>query len=257
MTDPYATLGVKRDASADDIKKAYRKLAHQHHPDKKGGNEARFKEINEAYQVLSDPDKKARYDRYGDTGGQQGFGGFGGFGGAGYQDVRFDFGGMGGGFESIFDLFTDGYGQNRSRPEKGEDIELQIALNRADLGKKKIYEFEAFAACTACDATGARNAKLMTCSECKGQGRVRQAVRTPLGVFAQVTACPRCSGNGRVAEHTCDECRGAGRIKQRRSLELHVPERIFDRHLVVFPAVGNAGLGGVPAGDLLITLRMK
>lgn len=254
MADPYTILGVQRTASAEDIKKAYRKLAHQHHPDKKGGNEARFKEINEAYQILSDPDKKARYDRFGEAGQQAGFGG-GGF--PGFQDVQFDFGGAGGGFENIFDMFTGGFGTQRGKPDKGEDIQLHIIVDRKDLGKRKVYEFEAFVPCTVCDATGALEGKLKTCDECKGQGRVRQAVRTPLGTFAQVTVCPRCAGAGRIPEHLCDTCRGSGRMKSKRTLELHIPSRMGDRYLIAFPAEGNAGLEGVPAGDLLVTLRVK
>ena len=258
MTDPYSTLGVKRDASADDIKKAYRKLAHQHHPDKKGGNEAKFKEINEAYQILSDPEKKERFDRFGDTGSQSG--GFGGNpfgGGAQYRDFNFDFGGQGGGFESIFDMFTGGFGAQRERVQKGEDLHLSISVAPKDLGHRKVYEFEAFTACGDCSGTGAKGGVLVTCTECKGQGRVRQAVRTPLGTFAQVVACPRCGGDGRMAEHTCDTCRGSGRLKKKRTLEVHVPAHIDDRYLVVFPQEGNAGLEGVPPGDLLVTLRMK
>jgi molecular chaperone DnaJ len=138
-SDPYTTLGVSRTASQDEIKKAYRKLAHQYHPDKKGGNEARFKEVNEAYQTLSNTKKRSQYDQFGHVGGQGGFGG--GFEGAqGYQD--FDFGG---GFGSIFDMFTGGLGSTaRSRPQKGEDLHLQVQISSKDLGKKKVYEFEAF-----------------------------------------------------------------------------------------------------------------
>ena len=155
--DPYETLGVKRDASADEIKKAYRKLAHQHHPDKKGGDEARFKKINEAYQTLSDPDKKARYDRFGSAGAPGGFGGAP-FGGGQYQDFSFDFG-SGGGFENIFDMFSGGFTGQRTRPEKGEDLQLNVSVTRSDLGKRKVYEYEAFIACMECDATGAAGGK--------------------------------------------------------------------------------------------------
>lgn len=250
--DPYTILGVSRNASPDEIKKAYRKLAHQHHPDKKGGNEAKFKEINEAYQTLGDPEKKARFDQFGHT--NPG----GGFGGGQYQDFNFDFGGMGGGFESIFDMFGGGMGAtSRRRAEKGEDLHLQVQVSKADLGKRKVYEFEAFDACADCKATGAENGKLVECSACQGQGRVRQAVRTPLGTFAQVIMCPTCGGDGTVAVKKCHVCNGAGRIKAKRKLELHIPSSIADRYLVAFPTEGNAGLEGTPPGDLLITIRMK
>jgi molecular chaperone DnaJ len=256
-SDPYTTLGVSRNASADEIKKAYRKLAHQYHPDKKGGNEAKFKEINEAYQILSDPDKKSRYDQFGHAGTS------GGFGGGQYQDFSgFDFGGMGGGFENIFDMFGGrggpfDFAQGRQKPERGEDLHLQVSVSKSDLGKRKVYEFEAFDACDECDGTGAEDGKLTPCSTCQGQGRVRQAVRTPFGTFAQVVACSACGGDGRIAAKKCAACRGAGRSKVKRKLELHIPASIPDRYLVAFPQEGNAGLEGTPSGDLLVTIRIK
>ncbi len=256
MSDPYTTLGVSKNASADEIKKAYRKLAHQHHPDKKGGNEAKFKEINEAYQILSDSEKKERYDRFGHTDASGGFGGGqygqpgGGFGG-------FDFGG--GGFENIFDMFSGGFGaaQGRQKPEKGEDLHLNIHVSNKDLGEHKVYEFEAFAACDACSSTGAKNGELVECKTCKGQGRMRQAVRTPFGTFAQVGICADCGGDGRMPKHVCPGCRGTGRLKSKQKLELHIPDKITDKYLVIFPQEGNAGLEGTPPGDLLVTIRTK
>lgn len=255
-TDPYATLGVSRDANADEIKKAYRKLAHQYHPDKKGGNEAKFKEVNEAYQILGDSGKKAQYDRFGHASSQ---GGFGGAGGGQYQDFGFDFGGGGGsaGFEHIFDMFSGGFGGGaRQKLEKGEDLQLTVQVASKDLGKKKVYEFEAFIACEECDGTGALDGKLKVCVDCKGQGRVQQAVRTPLGTFAQVVLCRTCGGDGEIAEHSCRTCSGAGRVKSKRTLEVHIPASIQDRYLIVFPQQGNAGAQGTPPGDLMITLRV-
>jgi len=252
MTDHYTTLGIKPGASADDIKKAYRKLAHQHHPDKKGGNEARFKEVNEAYQILSDPEKKERFDRYGNAGTQAG-----GFGGGGFQDAHFDFGGMGGGFENIFDMFSGAGGVRSGKAEKGEDLHLNISVPPSDFGKNKIYEFEAFKSCIECEGSGAKNSKFKTCTECNGQGRVQRAVRTPFGTFAQVVGCATCKGEGRIAEHVCTNCGGAGRLKGKRTLEIHIPKNITDRYLIAFPQEGNAGLEGVPAGDLLVTIRRK
>ncbi len=251
MNDPYTTLGVKRDASADEIKKAYRTLAHKHHPDKKGGNEARFKEVNEAYQVLSDSEKKSRYDRYGDAGAQAG-----GFGGGGYQDVHFDFGGQGGGFENIFDMFSGGFAGTSQKQQKGEDLNLSISVTKKDLGQRKVYEYESFSVCDDCKATGARDGKLKTCDNCKGQGRVRQAVRTPLGTFAQVVPCPQCEGDGQVAEHVCDTCAGQGRVKSKRTLALHIPSVAPD-YMIIFPGQGNAGPQGTPSGDLLVTVRTR
>ncbi len=254
MTDPYTTLGVSKDASAEEIKKAYRKLAHQHHPDKKGGDEAKFKEINEAYQILSDPDKKARYDRFGDTGA----GGMGGnpFGG---QYQNFDFSQFGG-FGDIFDLFgRGGFGQGeRRRPAKGEDIHLEATVTKKDLGSRKVYEFEAFAACKACEASGvAAGSRMVACTKCGGSGQVRQTMRTPFGTFAQVGVCPDCEGEGNVPEKLCTTCGGTGRTKSRKTIEIHLTKSLEDRYLVVFPQEGNAGPNGVPAGDLLLTLKVR
>ena len=249
--DFYTTLGVGRTASPDDIKKAYRKLAHQHHPDKKGGDEAKFKEVNEAYQVLSDPQKRARYDQFGHAGSQGGHGA-----GPGFQDFNFDFG-NGGGFESIFDMFGGMGGGVRQRPEKGEDLHLRVSVDKKDLGKRKVYEFEAFDTCKPCESTGAEHAKLQECSACRGQGRVRQAVRTPLGTFAQIGLCSACGGDGKIAVKKCPTCHGTGRIKTKRTLELHVPRALADRYLVAFPQEGNAGPHGAPPGDLLVTLNLK
>lgn len=249
--DPYTTLGVSKTASQDEIKKAYHKLAHKHHPDKKGGNEARFKEINEAYQILGDSEKKARYDQYGHAGTQNGFGGAQ----SGYQDFNFDFG-RGGGFENIFDMFTGaGFGSASRKPEKGEDLHLNIQVGQKDFGKQKVYEFESFVRCDDCSGTGAKDGTMKLCNDCKGQGRVQQSVRTPLGTFAQVVVCPACAGAGEVAQQQCAHCHGTGRNKEKRKLELHIPAEIADRYLVVFPQQGNAGPQGSPPGDLMIVLQ--
>jgi len=246
--DPYHVLGVSRNASADDIKKAYRKLAHQYHPDKKGGNEAKFKEVNEAYQILGDPEKRQRYDTYGRADAPQGFGE------GGFRDFNFD----GGGFDSIFDMFSGFGGAGvRTRPEKGEDLHLRVNVDRKDMGKQKVYEFDAFDPCKECDSTGAKHGKLSECSACKGQGRVRHAVRTPFGTFAQVGVCSACGGDGRVAVSKCPICHGAGRIKRKRALELHIPRSLPDRYLVTFPQEGNAGPQGAPPGDLLVTIFLR
>jgi molecular chaperone DnaJ len=255
--DPYQVLGVSKSASAEEIKKAYRKLAHQHHPDKKHGNEAKFKEINEAYQILGDAEKKARYDQFGHAGAQGGFGG--GQGGGQYQDMNFDFGGMGGGFESIFDMFSGaGMSGSQRRADKGEDLYLEISVSSKDLGKRKVYEFESFVACADCKGEGIEpGSKRITCTDCKGQGRVRQAVRTPFGTFAQVGVCPKCQGEGSVPENIYKHCSGTGRRKGKRTIEIHIPETLEGEYPIAFPAQGNAGPEGVRSGDLLITLKVK
>jgi molecular chaperone DnaJ len=153
-------------------------------------------------------------------------------------------------------MFTGGgFGGARQRPEKGEDIHLSIQVASKDAGKQKVYEFEAFTACSPCKGTGAEDGKLKICETCKGQGRVQQAVRTPMGTFAQVVACRACGGDGEMPLRVCSECSGAGRRKGKRKLELHIPKEITDRYLVVFPQQGNAGAQGTPPGDLMITIR--
>jgi len=248
--DPYDILGVSRTASAADIKKAYRTLAHQYHPDKKGGDEARFKEVNEAYQTLSNAKKKESYDRFGHAGAQ---GGFGAAGGQYSQDFGdFDMG-------NIFDMFGGfGGGARQARPEKGEDLHLAVQLTKKDLGKRKVYEFDAFQACDDCTASGvAKGSKRETCSQCQGQGRVRQAVRTPLGTFAQVVACDQCQGEGSVIKDRCRTCGGTGRTKARRTIEVHVPKDLPGQYLIAYPKQGNAGPQGTSPGDLTVTLQMK
>ena len=253
--DPYTTLGVSKNASQDDIKKAYRKLAHLHHPDKKGGNEAKFKEINEAYQILSDSEKRSRYDQFGHAGMNGGFGSGQGFSG-------FDFSGQGfSGFEDIFDMFGGTFGgttSRASRPSKGEDLYLEIAVSKKDLGQKKVYEFEAFDTCNTCKGSGAAKGHgKAICGQCGGQGHVRQSIRTPFGMFSQMAVCPQCQGKGEVIAKPCETCNGSGRNRTTRTLELHIPEKMDDQYLVVFPRKGNAGQDGTTAGDLMITLRAK
>jgi molecular chaperone DnaJ len=251
-TDPYNVLGVDRGASQEDIKKAYRKKAHQYHPDKKGGDEARFKEVNEAYQVLGNKERRAQYDQFGHAGASGGFGG--GFNGTQYQDFGQDFGG----FESIFDMFSGFGGRATTRPQQGEDLHLNVRVTKKDMGKKKVYEYEAFDPCTTCSASGvAPGSKKVTCGQCKGQGRVRQAVRTPFGTFAQVMPCTACDAEGSVAEKKCVTCGGTGRVKTKRKLEVHLPKTMPNRYQMGFPQGGNAGPQGAPEGDLSVTFSVE
>lgn len=258
--NPYDVLGVSKGASDDEIKKAYRKLAHQHHPDKKSGNAEKFKEINEAYQTLSDPDKRARFDTYGHTG-DQGAGG-GGFGG-------FDFGGGGfsggfGGFEDIFNMFSGGFsggdmfGNQTQERSKGEDIYLEIALNKKDLGSERVVEFEAYQTCEICAASGVEpGSKLVSCKTCDGHGRIQRNVRTPFGTFAQVGVCAACRGRGQVPDKKCSTCDGTGRYRAKQRLEIRVPSKLDSGYTIVVPQGGNAGAEGRPAGDLVAVLKLK
>lgn len=247
--DPYTILGVSKSATADEIKRAYRKQAHKYHPDKKGGDEAKFKEANEAYQTLSDPQKKAGFDQFGHAGAQGGFGG----GGNGAQGFNFDMG-------DIFNMFSGGGGEapGPARHERGEDLHLRVAVSKKDVGKRKIYEFDAFDACDTCSTSGvAPGSKMNTCSTCKGQGRVRQAVRTPFGTFANVVLCRQCEGQGSVPEKKCTTCGGTGREKTKRKVEVHIPKDLPNRYHMAFPQGGNAGQQGTPPGDLTIELERK
>ncbi len=253
--DPYTTLGVQRNASADEIKKAYRKLAHQHHPDKSGGDEAKFKEVNEAYQILSDPKKRADFDRFGSAYQE------GGFRGGPFGDAQggFDFGGFrGGGFEDIFNMFS-GFGErSHEEPAKGEDMHLQVRISKKDFGTVRRFEFEAYNACDVCGASGvAPGSKMQTCATCHGAGQVRHQMRTPFGTFATAGVCRTCKGAGEMPEKECKTCRGAGRVAGKRALEVHVPSRIENGYTIIVPQGGNAGLHGRPPGDLVMELRVS
>jgi molecular chaperone DnaJ len=268
MSDPYTTLGVSRHASQDDIKKAYRKLAHQHHPDKTGGNDAKFKEINEAYQILSDQTKRQQYDQFGHVGGNGGFGngaGSDGFDFSGFSQGGFDFGQGGGGFEDIFDIFSGAFGGARSgfrshqqAPQKGADLHLEVRISKKDAGTTKQFEFEAYNLCDECKGTGvAPGSKMKDCGECRGAGQVRQSVRTPFGTFSTARVCGTCKGKGNVPEKTCSTCHSHGRIKTKRHMEVRIPSNLENGYVVIAPKQGNAGPEGAPAGDLVLTFRVK
>ena len=256
MSDPYTILGVSKNASQDEVKKAYRKLAHQHHPDKKGGDEKKFKEINEAYQILSDPEKKSRYDSFGYAQDGQ----FGHGGGNGQDFGGFDFGGgFSGGFEDIFNMFSGGFGGGtRREPTKGEDLHMEIHLSKKDLGQTRHLEFDVQNPCQECSGNGvAKGYSLKTCGTCKGAGQVQQNVRTMFGTFSTASICRECRGKGKIPEKLCSECKGHGRVKGKRSMEIHVPEKIEDNYSIIVPKGGNAGPEGKPAGDLVIQLRVR
>jgi len=258
--DYYHILGISKGASEADIKKAFRELAHKHHPDKEGGDEAKFKEINEAYQVLSNPQKKAQYDQYGQTfdqGGGPG-GGFGGFGGFQNGGANFDMG-------DISEMFGDmfGFGGQRGggrRQARGGDIEVnaQIGFSEAAFGAEKTFELYKPVACAACSGTGIPpGAKMHACKACEGKGRVRQIQRTMLGSFETVATCGECRGAGNVPESRCKECSGEGVKREKKSVTVRVPAGIDEGETIRAQGEGEAGVRGTPPGDLYIHIRVK
>ena len=265
--DYYNTLGIPRTASQDDIKKAYRKLAQEFHPDKKTGDEAKFKEVNEAYQVLSDPQKRSNYDNFGFAYNDGGFGGNAGQQG-GYnfsqEDIWNMFGGGGrrGNAEDIFDMFSEMFGGFRQpqheRDHKGEDLFVEVTVSKKDLGTTRLLEYEIQGTCHECNGNGvAKGYKIVTCKTCKGAGQVRQSARSGFGIFSQISVCPTCGGRGQMPEKECPVCRGSGREKTKRKLEIHIPSDLPNSYNVIVPQGGNAGKGGQPPGDLVINIKVK
>ena len=251
--DYYEVLGIGKSATPDEIKKAYRKLAKESHPDLHPNDKAaeeRFKEINEANEVLSDPEKRARYDQFGMDGPQMGGGGFGGFG--------FDPGQMGG-FESIFDqLFGGGMGGARSRnaPQRGNDLRfgLRISFEEAATGVKKSFEFNRNENCDVCHGSGAKpGTQPVTCQTCNGSGQVRSSG----GFMVTVRPCHTCGGTGKVVKEPCTGCSGSGLKKHRRTANVNVPAGIDNGQVIVLNGQGEPGRNGGPNGDLQIVITVS
>ncbi|QQS15846.1 MAG: molecular chaperone DnaJ [Candidatus Moraniibacteriota bacterium] len=262
--DYYQTLGVARGASADEIKKAYRKLAHAHHPDKKGGDEAKFKEINEAYQVLSNKEKRAQYDQFGETfsqggGGGAGFGGFDfGRGFEGFSNGNFHFEG---GFEDIFsDIFGGGRSRGSRSRRRGSDIQVDVEISFEEMaaGVRKTLSLRREVACSLCSGTGGkRGSKEQNCPTCHGAGQVRRTVRSILGTFQQAEVCGDCGGRGKVYAEKCLECRGSGRVKKTDEIPLDIPAGIEDGQMLSLSGEGEAGEAGSQPGDLLVSVHVR
>ena len=271
MADYYDLLGVSRDASDEEIKKAYRKLALKYHPDRNDGSkesEERFKEITEAYEVLRDSEKRAAYDRYGEAG--VGRGGRGGFsGGFDFTDAleifMRDFGGGGfGGFEEVFGR-GGGRGRGRGRrrgggPEKGERIRVRLPLTLQEVaeGVTKTIRLAVLDPCPACDGTGAEGgAEPERCPACDGSGEERQVQRSVFGQFVSVRPCRRCGGSGDVISEECSRCNGGGRIREERDLEVEVPAGVTSENFITLRGRGNAGARGGPRGDVVVLLEVE
>lgn len=259
--DYYEVLGVKKGASEDELKKAYRKLAKENHPDLHPGDkecEARFKEINEAYEVLSDPDKRAKYDQFGHAAfdpsqgfGGGGFGGFEGFGGFG--DIFSDI--FGGGFG-----FGGGGGRNPKAPRKGDNLRatVNIKFEEAAFGVKKDVFVSKIEQCPDCKGTGcAEGTTAEVCPDCKGTGTVMSTKRTPFGMVQSSEQCPKCKGRGKIIHSPCKTCRGIGSVRRQHKVSVSIPAGIDDGQTISLKGQGNAGLNGGPAGDLLITVLVQ
>ncbi|AAK79254.1 molecular chaperone DnaJ [Clostridium acetobutylicum] len=256
--DYYEVLGLEKGASDDEIKKAFRKLAIKYHPDKNRGNkeaEEKFKEINEAYQVLSDPDKKANYDRFGtaDFNGGGGFGDFsGGFG---------DFGDLGDIFNSFFGGGFSG-GSSRARkdaPQRGNDMEYSISLTfeEAVFGVEKSINITRSENCETCGGTGAKKGTSpKTCDKCGGTGTIRVQRNTPLGSFVTQSSCDKCGGRGTIISDPCHECHGAGHVRKKRKISVKIPAGVDTGNVIPLRGQGEHGKNGGPAGDLYISIKV-
>ncbi|HVW23117.1 MAG TPA: molecular chaperone DnaJ [Candidatus Saccharimonadales bacterium] len=257
--DYYEVLGVSKDASADEIKKAFRKAAIEHHPDR-GGDETKFKEINEAYEVLKDPAKKQRYDQFGHAGvGGNGGNPFAGFGGAGGQNINFDFGDLGLG--DIFSSFFGGGapGGGRPRQARGRDVEtgIEISFEQAVFGTEVDLHLNLDDTCEHCKGTTVEPGhELKACDQCGGSGQVVTATRTIFGNIQQAMVCPKCQGSGKVPEKVCSVCHGKGTQAKRQTVQLKVPAGIDDGAVIRLREHGEAVANG-PKGDLYVNVRVK
>ncbi|MDO4544748.1 MAG: molecular chaperone DnaJ [Bacillota bacterium] len=261
--DYYEVLGLKKGASDDEIKKAFRKMAMKYHPDKNPGDKAaeeKFKEVNEAYAVLSDPDKKEKYDRFGHAGvdpnagfGGGGAGGFGGFGG--FEDIFDMFGGAFGGF--------GGGGGSRGRrngPRKGSDLQKAITIDfkEAAFGTKKQIRINKYVKCKTCGGSGAApGTSKKKCPNCGGTGEVRTSQRTPLGTFQSVSPCPDCNGTGEINETPCKDCGGTGKVRDNVTISVNIPAGVDNDSVIPIRGQGEPGINGGPDGDLYIVINVK
>lgn len=263
--DYYDVLGVDKNASQDEIKKAFRKKARQYHPDVNRDNpkeaEEKFKEANEAYEVLSDETKRAQYDQYGHDaftqGGGAGAGGFGGFGGQGGFG---GFGGQAGGFGDIFDMFFGGGGQQNNGPQKGDDLrhDVEISFEDAAFGRKMTIEVQRHEECTHCHGTGGEpGSKVETCPRCHGSGQETVVQNTPFGQMRSARTCSVCHGSGKKIEKTCRVCHGSGENVARRKIEIKIPAGVDSGSRLRVANEGEPGIKGGPKGDLYVYIYVK
>lgn len=260
--DYYDILGVSKGASDDEIKKAYRKLAHKYHPDKSGGDAEKFKEINAAYQVLSDKSKRQQYDQFGSNFDQRGGGGqgFGGFDFSGFQQ---GFGGQGFDFgEGFEDIFSDIFGGSRGRSaqKSGRDIQVDTEISFEEMvsGVGRDFSLLRFVVCDVCHGNGGEpGAKEETCPTCHGNGQVRQSSRSIFGSFTQVVTCPTCKGSGKTVSQKCHKCSGDGRVREKQTVHVDIPAGISDGQTISAQGQGEAGERGARSGDLYINVHVR
>jgi len=263
--DYYETLGVNKGASKNEIKKAFYKLAQKYHPDKKNGDEAKFKQVNEAYQVLSNDSKRSKYDQFG-SGYEnmgQGYGenteqgGFRGFDFSGFQNdnTEFDFGNL----NDIFsDFFTGGMGRNRTQTRRGRDIstEIQISFSDAVFGVNRKILITKISNCVTCDGSGAKSGtKMEICKYCNGQGKIHEAKRTILGTISSTKICEECLGSGEVPKEKCETCKGKGVLRREKEISINIPAGIRDGEMIRMTGGGEAITKGT-SGDLYIKINV-
>lgn len=260
--NPYDVLGVSKDASQAEIKKAYRKLSKKYHPDINDSPDAeqKFKEVSDAYEILGDEQKRQQYDQFGSTGGP---GGFGGSGAGGYQQYS-------GGFEDIFDTFFGGgggfggFGQQARRdpnaPRQGDDLQytMDLSFEEAIFGKEETVSYKREQDCHYCEGSGAKpGTSPKTCTQCGGRGVVNQTQNTPLGRMTTQTTCPTCHGTGQIIEHKCEHCHGEGRETTDHKVKVKVPAGVEEGQSIRLSGQGNEGKNHGPAGDLYVVFRVK
>ncbi len=274
--DYYKILGIDKTASQEEVKKSFRKKAHQHHPDKSGGDEIKFKEINEAYQTLGNKEKRAQYDQFGSAFSSAGTGsGQGGFGQANWQDFARQYGAQqGGGFRTninfddfdLGDIVGDIFGfggsrsRSRSRTQVGEDIQIQMTIDfrEAVFGAEKIIILDKQEICDKCEGKGFENkTKIITCPQCNGSGQIQQTQRTIFGAFSTATICPTCKGEGKKPENYCSKCHGSGRIKIKKEIKITIPAGININETIKISGQGSAGSERGRAGDLFISFNIQ
>ena len=260
--DYYEVLGVSKGASEEEIKKAYKKLARKYHPDMNPGDkeaEEKFKEVNEANEVLSDPEKKARYDQFGFAGVDPSYGA--GAGGGAYSAGGFDFGDLGDIFGSFFGGgFGGGTRTNPNAPQRGESLRTSVTISfeEAAFGCEKEISIERVETCDTCHGTGCeKGTTAEVCPDCRGTGVVQQRRQTPLGFMSTSAPCGRCGGKGKIIHQPCKACRGSGQLRRRKTLKVTIPAGIDNGQTISLRGQGNAGRNGGPAGDLLIVVGVR